>query len=65
MSNKVVIVIGAGGMGQVIARRQGTGRQALLADFSETDRGQAGPVTGVIPAATSSTTYIRASARSK
>jgi NAD(P)-dependent dehydrogenase (short-subunit alcohol dehydrogenase family) len=31
----VLVVIGAGGMGQVIARRLGTGRSVLLADVSE------------------------------
>lgn len=31
----MVVVIGAGGMGQAIARRQGTGNKVLLADFNE------------------------------
>lgn len=31
----VVVVVGVGGMGETIARRQGSGRQLLLADFSE------------------------------
>ncbi|GAB3137834.1 SDR family oxidoreductase [Micromonospora sonneratiae] len=35
MNREVVVVIGVGGMGQAIARRQGTGRTVLLADFSE------------------------------
>jgi len=34
----VVVVIGVGGMGEVIARRQGTGRKVLLADFSDMAR---------------------------
>lgn len=32
MSNEVVVVIGAGGIGQAIGRREGTGRTVLLAD---------------------------------
>ena len=32
---EVVVVIGAGGMGQAIARRQGTGKTVLLADFND------------------------------
>ncbi|MFG2940333.1 SDR family oxidoreductase [Streptomyces sp. NPDC048282] len=35
MSHDVVVVIGVGGMGLSIARRQGVGRKVLLADFSE------------------------------
>jgi NAD(P)-dependent dehydrogenase (short-subunit alcohol dehydrogenase family) len=35
MPSDVVVVIGAGGIGQAIARRQGTGRTVLLADHSE------------------------------
>lgn len=35
MSVNVVVVIGVGGMGQSIARRQGAGRKVLLADFDE------------------------------
>ncbi|RXZ49359.1 SDR family oxidoreductase [Agromyces fucosus] len=31
----VLVVIGVGGMGEAIARRQGTGRTVVLADFSE------------------------------
>ena len=31
----VLVVIGAGGMGETIARRQGVGRKTLLADFNE------------------------------
>jgi hypothetical protein len=32
---EVVVVIGAGGIGQAIGRRQGTGRTLLLADLNE------------------------------
>jgi NAD(P)-dependent dehydrogenase (short-subunit alcohol dehydrogenase family) len=32
MSNQVVVVVGAGGIGQAIARRQGAGRTVVLAD---------------------------------
>jgi NAD(P)-dependent dehydrogenase (short-subunit alcohol dehydrogenase family) len=32
MSNEIVVLIGAGGIGQAIARRQGSGRTVLLAD---------------------------------
>src|SRR4051812_41432556 len=32
---EVVVVIGAGGIGQAIGRRQGTGRSILLADLNE------------------------------
>lgn len=35
MSNDVLVVIGAGGIGQAIARRQGAGKLVLLADFDE------------------------------
>ncbi|AJP00730.1 short-chain dehydrogenase [Streptomyces cyaneogriseus subsp. noncyanogenus] len=35
MSPDVVVVIGVGGMGQAIARRQGMGKTLLLADFDE------------------------------
>lgn len=35
MADEVVVVIGAGGMGQAIARRQGPGRGLVLADFDE------------------------------
>jgi len=35
MSRDVVVVIGAGGIGMAIARRQGFGRTVLLADFNE------------------------------
>lgn len=35
MSTDVVVVIGAGGIGQAIARRQGFGKAVLLADFNE------------------------------
>jgi NAD(P)-dependent dehydrogenase (short-subunit alcohol dehydrogenase family) len=36
MPSDVVVVIGAGGIGQAIARRQGAGRTVLLADNNET-----------------------------
>lgn len=35
MTNDVVVVIGAGGIGLAIARRQGPGRTVLLADYNE------------------------------
>ncbi|MCL8015562.1 SDR family oxidoreductase [Streptomyces sp. AS02] len=35
MARNVLVVIGVGGMGQSIARRQGPGRKVLLADFDE------------------------------
>jgi NAD(P)-dependent dehydrogenase (short-subunit alcohol dehydrogenase family) len=35
MRQEVVVVIGAGGIGMAIARRQGFGRHILLADFNE------------------------------
>jgi NAD(P)-dependent dehydrogenase (short-subunit alcohol dehydrogenase family) len=35
MTSEVVVVIGVGGMGQAIARRQGPGRTVLLADFNQ------------------------------
>lgn len=35
MTQGVVVVVGVGGMGEVIARRQGTGRKLLVADFNE------------------------------
>ena len=35
MTNQVLVVIGVGGMGQAIARRQGPGKTVLLADFNE------------------------------
>jgi NAD(P)-dependent dehydrogenase (short-subunit alcohol dehydrogenase family) len=35
VSDEVVVVIGAGGIGLAIARRQGAGRSVLLADFNE------------------------------
>jgi NAD(P)-dependent dehydrogenase (short-subunit alcohol dehydrogenase family) len=34
MVNDVVVVVGVGGMGETIARRQGAGRQVVLADFN-------------------------------
>jgi NAD(P)-dependent dehydrogenase (short-subunit alcohol dehydrogenase family) len=36
MTRQVLVVIGAGGMGQAIARRQAVGKTVLLADFNET-----------------------------
>jgi NAD(P)-dependent dehydrogenase (short-subunit alcohol dehydrogenase family) len=35
MSEEVLVVIGAGGMGEAIARRLGPGRQVVLADFKQ------------------------------
>ena len=35
MNQHVVVVIGAGGIGQAIGRRQGAGRTVLLADRNE------------------------------
>lgn len=35
MNEDVLVVIGVGGMGQAIARRTGSGRQVLLADFND------------------------------
>ena len=35
MTNEVLVVIGVGGMGQAIARRQGSGKTVLLADSNE------------------------------
>ena len=35
MKREVVVVIGAGGIGMAIARRQGFGKHILLADFNE------------------------------
>jgi meso-butanediol dehydrogenase/(S,S)-butanediol dehydrogenase/diacetyl reductase len=35
MTEQVVAVIGVGGMGEAIARRQGPGRKLLVADFNE------------------------------
>ena len=35
INDDVVVVIGAGGIGLAIARRQGAGRSVLLADFNE------------------------------
>ena len=35
MANDVVVVIGAGGIGEAIARRQGAGKTVLLADWNE------------------------------
>ena len=36
MNAQVLVIIGAGGIGQAIARRQGPGRTILLSDFNET-----------------------------
>lgn len=36
MNKEVIVIIGAGGIGAAIARRQGFGRTVLLADFNET-----------------------------
>jgi NAD(P)-dependent dehydrogenase (short-subunit alcohol dehydrogenase family) len=35
VKTEVIVVIGAGGIGMAIARRQGFGRHILLADFNE------------------------------
>ncbi len=35
MSKEVVVIIGAGGIGQAIARRQGSGKTLLLADINQ------------------------------
>jgi NAD(P)-dependent dehydrogenase (short-subunit alcohol dehydrogenase family) len=35
MDTEVLVVIGVGGIGQAIARRQGCGKLVLLADFNE------------------------------
>lgn len=35
MNTRVSVIVGAGGIGQAIARRQGAGKLVLLADFSE------------------------------
>ena len=35
MNQEVLVVIGAGGIGQAIARRQGAGKSVLLADVNE------------------------------
>lgn len=35
MNKELLVVIGAGGIGRAIARRQGAGKLVLLADFSE------------------------------
>lgn len=35
MNREVLVVIGVGGIGQAIARRQGSGKSVLLADFNE------------------------------
>ncbi len=41
MENQVVVIIGAGGIGLAIARRQGFGKTVLLADFNERTLGAA------------------------
>lgn len=35
MDKEIIVIIGAGGIGQAIARRQGAGKLVLLADFNE------------------------------
>jgi len=35
MSTEVLVIIGAGGIGQAIARRQGSGKTILLADYND------------------------------
>ncbi len=35
MGKDIVVIIGAGGIGTAIARRQGIGRTLLLADFND------------------------------
>jgi NAD(P)-dependent dehydrogenase (short-subunit alcohol dehydrogenase family) len=40
MTNEVLVVVGVGGMGQAIARRQGSGKAVLLADSSEETLGR-------------------------
>jgi NAD(P)-dependent dehydrogenase (short-subunit alcohol dehydrogenase family) len=35
MNKELLVVIGVGGIGQAIARRQGSGKEVLLADFNE------------------------------
>ncbi|MGY4857355.1 SDR family oxidoreductase [Cryobacterium sp. AP23] len=35
LRGEVVVVIGVGGMGELIARRQGTGKRLLIADFNQ------------------------------
>ncbi|TPJ76367.1 SDR family oxidoreductase [Mesorhizobium sp. B2-6-2] len=46
MAKDVVVVIGAGGIGQAIARRQGFGRTILLADWNEETLAKAAAVLG-------------------
>ncbi len=41
MANEVIVVIGSGGIGVAIARRQGFGKTVLLADFNEKALGAA------------------------
>src|SRR3954467_6762410 len=41
MSNDVLVITGAGGIGQAIARRQGPGKHILLADISEDNQAAA------------------------
>jgi NAD(P)-dependent dehydrogenase (short-subunit alcohol dehydrogenase family) len=70
MPSDVVVVIGAGGIGQAIARRQGAGRTVLLADHSEPVLAAArealegeGHVVSALPADVSSRESVRALAR--
>lgn len=46
MNKDVIVVIGAGGIGQAIARRQGFGRTILLADRNESTLAQAAQALG-------------------
>src|SRR5919107_1031420 len=62
MNNDVVVIIGAGAIGQAIARRQGAGKTLLLADFNETTLDTAArglEATGY----TVTTTYVDVSSR--
>jgi phosphoglycerate dehydrogenase-like enzyme len=44
MAKDVIVVIGAGGIGQAIARRQGFGKTVLLADWNLTPWPRPGPI---------------------